>query len=187
METNIPDILAAGDCAETWHRMLERFVYLPLGATSHKQGRVAGENALGGTRKFAGSVGTQTVKVFQLAVARTGLLGREAGAEGFDVFTSETESWDHKHYYPGAQKLRIRLTGARDNGRLLGAQIVGDWRSEVSKRIDIFAAALFHNMMVEDLNDLDLSYTPPFSSPWDPVQMAAQDWTRQRTVNSRRD
>ena len=124
------------------------------------------------------AVGTQTVKVFQLAVARTGLLSQEAQAEGFDAFTSEFETWDHKHYYPGAQKLRIRLTGARDSGRLLGAQIAGGWRSEVSKRIDIVAAALFHNMTVEGLNDLDLSYTPPFSSPWDPVQMAAQNWTR---------
>lgn len=69
------------------------------------------------------------------------------------------------------------MTGDRRTGRLLGAQILGHWRSEVSKRIDVFAAALFHSMGVEGLNDLDLSYTPPFSSPWDPVQMGAQAWT----------
>ena len=73
--------------------------------------------------------------------------------------------------------MRIRVTGDRASGRLLGAQIVGQWKSEVSKRIDIFASALFHEMLVEDLNDLDLSYTPPLSSPWDPVQMSAQRWT----------
>ena len=177
METNLPDILAAGDCAETWHRVLERFVYLPLGTTAHKQGRVAGENAVVGSRTFAGCVGTQTVKIFQLAVARTGLLDEEAKMEGFDGLTREIETWDHNRYYPEPRKLWIRLTGDRKTHRLLGAQIVGDWHSEVSKRIDVFATALFHRMTVEEINDLDLSYTPPFSSPWDPVQVAAQNWS----------
>ena len=176
METTLPGIWAAGDCAETWHRILQRPAYLPLGTTAHKQGRVAGENAVGGDRPFAGSVGTQTVKVFELAIARTGLREVEARAAGFDPVTTETETWDHKVYYPGAQKLRVRVTGDRRTGRLLGAQIIGHWRSEVSKRIDVFATALFHGMGIEDLNDLDLSYTPPFGSPWDAVQMGAQDW-----------
>lgn len=180
MATNLPDVLAAGDCAETWHRVLERFVYLPLGTTAHKQGRIAGENAVGGSREFAGSVGTQTVKVFQLAVARTGLLDEEARTEGFNSLTCEIETWDHNLYYPQPRKLWIRLTGDRNSRRLLGAQIVGDWRSEVSKRIDVFATALFHQMRVEEINDLDLSYTPPFSSPWDPVQRAAQNWSLSR-------
>lgn len=73
MRTSVPDVLAAGDCVETWHRILEKSTYLPLGTTAHKQGRVAGENAVGGNREFQGSVGTQVVKVFELAVARTGL------------------------------------------------------------------------------------------------------------------
>ncbi|WP_425318962.1 hypothetical protein [Pseudomonas nitroreducens] len=138
---------------------------------------MAGENAVGGERLFAGSVGTQTVKVFELAIARTGLREAEARTADFDPVTIETETWDHKAYYPGAQKLRVRVTGDRRTGRLLGAQILGPWRSEVSKRIDVFATALFHGMGVEDLNDLDLSYTPPFGSPWDAVQMGAQAWT----------
>jgi NADPH-dependent 2,4-dienoyl-CoA reductase/sulfur reductase-like enzyme len=178
MRTNIPDIYAAGDCAETWHRVLEEYKYLPLGTTSHKQGRVAGENAVGGNRHFAGCVGTQVVKVFDMAVARTGLREHEAKAAGLTACTVETVAWDHKPYYPGAHEMRVRVTGDVDSGRLLGAQIVGHWRSEVSKRIDIFAAALFHGMSVEDFNDLDLSYTPPLSSPWDPVQLAAQAWCR---------
>jgi NADPH-dependent 2,4-dienoyl-CoA reductase/sulfur reductase-like enzyme len=178
MRTSIPDIYAAGDCAETWHRMLKTYSYLPLGTTSHKQGRIAGENAVGGVRHFAGSVGTQVVKVFDLAAARTGLRDHEAIAAGFNPLTFEITAWDHKEYYPGARELRVRVTGDLDNGKLLGAQIVGHWRAEVAKRIDIFAAALFHGMSVEDLNDLDLSYTPPLSSPWDPVQLAAQAWCR---------
>jgi NADPH-dependent 2,4-dienoyl-CoA reductase/sulfur reductase-like enzyme len=90
--------------------------------------------------------------------------------------TRETETWDHKAYYPGARELRIRVTGDRRTGLLLGAQMLGAWGSEVSKRIDVFATALFHAMSVEALNDLDLSYTPPISSPWDPVRIAAQAW-----------
>ncbi|MEY2336405.1 FAD-dependent oxidoreductase [Acidithiobacillus ferrianus] len=176
MQTNLPDVFAAGDCVETWHRVLNKPVYIPLGTTAHKQGRVAGENALGGDRTFAGSLGTQSVKIFDLVATRTGLLDHEAAAAGLDPVTIETESWDHKAYYPGAQRLCIRVTGDRQTGSLLGAQILGHWRSEVSKRIDVFATALFHGMSVEALNDLDLSYTPPLSSPWDPVQMAAHAW-----------
>ena len=176
MRTNVPDIFAAGDCIETWHRVLERFIYLPLGTTAHKQGRVAGENMLGGNAEYAGSLGTQVVKIFDLAVSRTGLREDEARKAGFDPLTTHSEVWDHKAYYPGANKLRIRMTGDRSTGRLLGAQIAGHWKSEVSKRVDIFASALFHRMKVEELLDLDLSYTPPLSAPWDPVQQAAQDW-----------
>ena len=180
METNLPDIYAAGDCVETWHRLLQAPTYLPLGTTAHKQGRVAGENAVGGRREFAGTLGTQVVKVFEVAVARTGLRDTEAKEAGFDPLTVEATEWDHKVYYPGAHETHIRLTGDRQTGRLLGAQMIGYYQSEVAKRIDIFATALFHGMGVEELNDLDLSYTPPFSSPWDPVQMSAQSWVRQR-------
>jgi NADPH-dependent 2,4-dienoyl-CoA reductase/sulfur reductase-like enzyme len=177
METNIPALYAAGDCTETWHRVRNTYAYLPLGTTSHKQGRVAGENAAGGDVVFAGVVGTQVVKVFELAIGRTGLLDREAQEVGFDPFTAQSEFWDHKAYYPGAKKMWLRVTGDRTSGRLLGAQIVGSWKSEISKRLDVFATALFHEMTVEGLNELDLSYTPPLSSPWDPVQMSAQAWS----------
>jgi NADPH-dependent 2,4-dienoyl-CoA reductase/sulfur reductase-like enzyme len=178
MATNLPGVFAAGDCVETWHRVTGQNTYLPLGTTAHKQGRIAGENAVGGHRRFAGTLGTQVVKVFDLVVARTGLLNDEAARAGFDPLSIESKAWDHKAYYPGAHELVIRLTGDRGSGRLLGAQIVGYWQAEVAKRIDIFATALFHEMKVEDLNDLDLSYTPPVSSPWDPVQLSAQDWVR---------
>jgi NADPH-dependent 2,4-dienoyl-CoA reductase/sulfur reductase-like enzyme len=179
MHTNLPDILAAGDCVETWHRLLQKPSYLPLGTTAHKQGRVAGETALGGTATFAGSIGTQVVKVFELAVARTGLGDPDAQAAGFDPVTVGSVEFDHKAYYPGAHQLHLRITGDRTSGRLLGAQLLGDQRAQVAKRIDIPATALFHHMTVEGLSDLDLSYTPPFGSPWDAVQMAAQTWTRQ--------
>lgn len=180
MATSVPDVYAAGDCVETWHHMLQRPMYLPLGTTAHKQGRVAGENAVGGMVEFAGTLGTQAVKVFHLVIARTGLRDDEARQAGFDPLTVESTFWDHKVYYPGAKELVFRVTGDRKSGRLLGAQMVGDLQSEVAKRIDIFATALFHHMLVDDLNHLDLSYTPPVSSPWDPVQMSAQAWVKHR-------
>jgi NADPH-dependent 2,4-dienoyl-CoA reductase/sulfur reductase-like enzyme len=176
MATNLPDIFAAGDCVETHHRLLADPTYLPLGTTAHKQGRVAGENAVGGHRLFAGSVGTQAVKVCDLVVARTGLLEHEALAAGYDPLSVDLTTWDHKVYYPGARELHLRLTADRTNGRVLGAQILGVWGSEVAKRIDTIATALYLDLRVEQVLDLDLSYTPPLSSPWDPVQMVAQAW-----------
>jgi NADPH-dependent 2,4-dienoyl-CoA reductase/sulfur reductase-like enzyme len=178
METSLPDIYAAGDCVETWHALLEQATYLPLGTTAHKQGRIAGENAVGGNRQFAGSLGTQVVKVFELAIARTGLRDTEAAAAGYTPLSVTTTAPDHKPYYPGAHDIQVRVTGDRHTGQLLGAQVLGYWQASIAKRLDVFATALLHRVTVEHLNDLDLSYTPPLGSPWDAVQVAAQVWTR---------
>jgi NADPH-dependent 2,4-dienoyl-CoA reductase/sulfur reductase-like enzyme len=177
METDLPDVFAAGDCVETHHRLTELALYLPLGTTAHKQGRVAGENAVGGNARFEGSLGTQVVKVFGLVIGRTGFRDDEARRHGFDPLTTETTAWDHKAYYPGATEMRLRVTGDRRTGRLLGAQVLGSYGAEISKRIDVFATAIFHGMRVDALEHLDLSYTPPLSSPWDPVQTSCMDWT----------
>ena len=174
METNIPGVYAAGDCAETWHRMLQKNGYMPLGTVAHKQGRVVGENAVGGTAEFAGTLGTQSVKIFDKVVARTGLNEKEARDAGFRPVTVTSETWDHKVYYPPAHKLHLRVTADRETRRLLGAQMIGAYGTEVSKRIDIFAAALSHGATVDEFLAYDLSYTPPLSSPWDPVQTAVQ-------------
>jgi NADPH-dependent 2,4-dienoyl-CoA reductase/sulfur reductase-like enzyme len=178
MATGLPHVWAAGDCVVTHHRLLG-ITYLPLGTTAHKQGRVAGENAVGGAAGFAGSLGTQVVKVFDLVAARTGLRQHEAAAVGFVPATGQTSPDDHKAYYPGAQAINIRVTGDIDSGRLLGAQLVGPRGTETAKRVDTYAAALFHEMTVAGMSDLDLSYTPPLGSPWDAVQMASQAWVRE--------
>jgi NADPH-dependent 2,4-dienoyl-CoA reductase/sulfur reductase-like enzyme len=178
MRTGLPDIYAAGDCVITHHRLLGQ-TYLPLGTTAHKQGRVAGENALGGSRQFAGSLGTQVVKIFDQAAARTGLRDHEAAAAGFNPVTTETAADDHKAYYPGSHRITIRVTGDRTTGQLLGMQLFGHKNAEIAKRTDIAATAIYHGMTVDAVSDLDLSYTPPLGSPWDAVQMAAQTWVRQ--------
>ena len=177
MRTNRKDVFAAGDCVVTHHRLLGT-TYLPLGTTAHKQGRIAAENALGGTREFAGSLGTQVVKVFDHAVARTGLRDHEAQSVGFDPVTVSFEADDHKAYYPGSHRIAMRFTGDRRSGRLLGVQLFGHRHAEVAKRIDIAATAIFHSMTVDEMSDLDLSYTPPLGSPWDAIQMGAQYWVR---------
>src|SRR5260370_36053395 len=180
MKPTLLDFYGAGVGAEAWLPLLQKPPYLPLGTTAHKQGRIAGENALGGQMQFAGTLGTQVVKVFDVVVARTGRLESEAKRAGVDLLAVESRRWDHKAYYPGAHHLCIRVTGDRKTGRLLGAQMIGHYHGEVAKRMDVFATALFHGMSIDDLNSLDLSYTPPVSSPWDPIQTSAQEWVRAR-------
>ncbi|GAA2751903.1 FAD-dependent oxidoreductase [Amnibacterium kyonggiense] len=178
MRTGLPHVFAAGDGVVTHHPLLG-VTYLPLGTTAHKQGRIAGENALGGTARFAGSVGTQVVKVFDLVAARTGLREHEAIPAGFSPVSTTAVADDHKAYYPGAQPISIRVTGDGETGKLLGAQLVGARGTETAKRVDTFATALFHGMTVAGISDLDLSYTPPLGSPWDAVQVATQRWERE--------
>jgi NADPH-dependent 2,4-dienoyl-CoA reductase/sulfur reductase-like enzyme len=178
METNIADIYATGDCVETWHRLLQKYVYMPLGSTAHKQGRAAGQNAAGGNAEFQGSLGTQAVKIFDVVAARTGLRDVEANTAGFDPLTIEYEDWDHKVYYPGARRLILRLTGDKRTGRLLGLQMIGPYGAEISKRVDIIAAAISSGMQVNEIGALDLTYTPPLSSPWDPLQSVCQAWMK---------
>jgi NADPH-dependent 2,4-dienoyl-CoA reductase/sulfur reductase-like enzyme len=116
----------------------------------------------------------------------TGLRDHEAVAAGFDPVTIGFEADDHKAYYPGARPIAIRVTGDKRSGLLLGAQLVGPRGAEVAKRVDTYATALFHRMTVDDLNQLDLSYTPPLGSPWDAVQMAAQSWVRDHHLPAHR-
>jgi NADPH-dependent 2,4-dienoyl-CoA reductase/sulfur reductase-like enzyme len=177
MRTNLAHVYAAGDCVVTHHRLLGT-TYLPLGTTAHKQGRVAGENAVGGDREFAGSLGTQVVKVFDHVAARTGFRDHEAQAGGYDPSTVEAEADDHKAYYPGRHRVALRYTGDRRTGRLLGVQLFGHRHSEIAKRVDIAATAIFNEMTVEAISDLDLSYTPPLGSPWDAMQAGAQAWVK---------
>nr|WP_277611263.1 hypothetical protein [Streptomyces scabichelini] len=126
-------------------------------------------------------MGTQVVKVFDLVAARTGLREHEALAagRGWTPMTTASAPDDHKAYYPGATPIAARITGDSGSGLLLGAQLVGRRTAEISKRVDTYATALFHGMSVDDVSDLDLSYTPPLGSPWDAVQLATQAWVRE--------
>jgi len=175
MRTSVEDIYAAGDCVSTRHVLIGE-TYVPLGTTAHKQGRIAGENAAGGEARFKGSVGTQVLKVFDLVAAGTGLNESEALAGGYRPATIFQTSYDHKNYMPGATPISLSLTADLDTHRLLGLQMVGTLASGVHKRIDTAATAIFAGLTIEDLSDLDLSYSPPLGSPWDVIQATAQAW-----------
>lgn len=179
METNVRGIFAAGDCAEHFHRVLGKPVWIPLGTTANKQGRVAGRNAAGGHATFAGIVATAVAQVFSLGVARTGLNEWEARAAGFEVDTVLLDSTDQAGYMPGAEELTVKLVAERRTGRLLGGQAVGTHGAD--KRVDVLATALYAGLSVAQLEELDLAYAPPFNSVWDPVQAAATRMTRSAT------
>jgi NADPH-dependent 2,4-dienoyl-CoA reductase/sulfur reductase-like enzyme len=164
-------VWAAGDCVESWDRVRREHVHVPLGTHANKQGRVVGHNLTGGDDVFAGIVGTAITKVCNLEIARTGLSDSMAVAAGREAVSATIDSTTRAGYYPGAEPMTVRLT-AQPDGLLLGAQIVG--RTGSALRIDTVATALWAQMSVRDLVDVDLAYAPPFSSVWDPVQVAAR-------------
>jgi NADPH-dependent 2,4-dienoyl-CoA reductase/sulfur reductase-like enzyme len=173
METNLPDIFSAGDCAEAYHLILNRSVYMPLGTTANKQGRVAGENMAGGKARFGGVVGTSVFKVFGLEVGRTGLTEKDAKREGRDYIANVIEQFSRAHYYPGVTQIRVKLIADKKTGQILGAQMVG--REGVSKRLDVFATALITKMTVREVANLDLGYAPPFAPVYDPILIAGSE------------
>ena len=173
METSIPDIYAAGDCAEAFHLVLGRNVYIPLGTTANKQGRVAGENAAGGNASFSGIVGTAVFKVFDQEVGRTGITETEAKNEGMDYVSNVIEHNSRADYYPDATKVRIKLVSDRKTGRLLGAQAIG--KEGVSQRINVLATAITTKMTAREIANLDLGYAPPFAPFYDPILIAAEN------------
>lgn len=168
-QTSADDIFACGDCCETYHLVARQQVWIPLANTANKQGRVAGANVCGVREEFKGVLGTAQIKVLDLDVARTGLSSREAIRYGFDFFTQKINAFSNARYYPDHGFITIKLIVAAD-GRLLGAQAVGE--KGVDKRIDVLALAIYHQMKVDQLQDLDLGYAPPYSSPMDPLIIA---------------
>ncbi len=171
METNIPHIYSAGDCAVARHIILKKDLYIPMGTTANKQGKIAGANIAGADEIFKGVAGTAVVKIFDLEVAKTGLTEKEAVANGFNAVSSVITSRTKAHYYPGSTSITIKLVMDKKKGRLLGAQMVGG--EGVAKRIDIVVAGLYRNMTVDELSRLDLSYAPSFAPVWDPLLVAA--------------
>ena len=170
--TPVAGVWAAGDCAETTHRVSGQPVSFALGTIANKQGRIAGLNLGGAQGRFPGVLGTAVTKVHDLEIARTGLGIREAEAAGLHAITSSITAGTRAHYYPDGTPMTVLLVVEERSGRLLGGQIVGG--PGAGKRIDTLAAALWNGMLVEDLVQMDLAYAPPFSPVWDPVLTAAR-------------
>lgn len=166
METSVADIYACGDCAESYSVVTGKPFYRPLGSTANKMGRVVGIQVSGGSLEFQGGLGTGIFKLFDLAVAQTGLTAKEALKEGFDIVTVKDTRSDKPGYFHG-EEMTIKTVADRKTGRLLGAQIIG--KAGVDKRIDVVGTAITYGAQASDLMHLDLAYAPPYSTARDPL------------------
>jgi NADPH-dependent 2,4-dienoyl-CoA reductase/sulfur reductase-like enzyme len=154
MRTSDPDIYAGGDCAESFHRLLNRPVFISSGQLANIQGRIIGTNLTGGRALYQGMVGTTVAKVFEFTVGATGLTEGAARREGFEVVSALAPSLDHAHYMPDAQFVGLKMVADRATGRVLGVQVTGP--GDGAKRLDVAATAITLGATVEDLTQLNL-------------------------------
>ena len=170
METSAPDVYAVGDAVEIRHFVSGQRALVSLAGPANKQGRIAADNICGRDSRFDGAQGSSIIRLFELTAAATGLNERAAEAAGIPFDSVVTYSPSHATYYPGATDMTIKTLFNPEDGRILGAQIVGF--DGVDKRIDVLATAIRAGMTGAELEELDLAYAPPYSSAKDPVNMA---------------
>ncbi|HUT04204.1 MAG TPA: FAD-dependent oxidoreductase [bacterium] len=169
-KTSDESIFAAGDCCESQDIVTGRKVWVALGTTANKQGRIAGDNAAGGYSVFKGITSTAISKTFDIEIGRGGLTEKEAKKLGLDYETVVASARSRSGTYPGARKMRVKLVFERVGGRLLGGQVVGE--DGVLARTNVLACALFNRLTVEEAARYDLAYSPPFAPVWDAVLVA---------------
>lgn len=170
-QTSQENVYAAGDCCESWHRVSRRWVNIPLGDIANKQGRVAGRNIGGKPLEFAGIVGAQSFRLFNLECAATGIDEKEAALSNYNPVS--TLIWGNAISGSlGQKKIGLKLIADRSSGKLLGAQAVG-FAGAVG-RINSLSVALWAEMNIDEVAYLDLAYSPPFSGAWDIIHNAAQ-------------
>jgi NADPH-dependent 2,4-dienoyl-CoA reductase/sulfur reductase-like enzyme/rhodanese-related sulfurtransferase len=169
--TSDPDIYACGDCCESVNRITGKKVYVPLGSTANKQGRVVGINAAGGDAVFQGIIGTAILRFFDVNAGKTGLTETEARANGYDVETLLSPAHDKPHFFPDAKLIVLKMVADKKSGKILGVQVVG--AGVVDKRLDVAATAISFGATAEQLSQLDLAYAPPFSAAMDNLIVAA--------------
>ena len=183
MQTGDPNIWAAGDCCEKLHRVTGQTTLAPLGDVANKEGRVAGENAVGGRAEFHGIVGAGCVKVFDLEIGTAGISEAQAKRNGFPVVSQVVEATSRVGGYPGSKPTLLKIVADQSSGRLLGGNWIG-WDGE-ARKINVLAVALHQRMTLEDISGLDLAYAPPFSPVWDPLLIAAN--LLKRKIGNRRE
>jgi len=171
MQTSDDAIWACGDCVQMKHLVTGLPVYIPLGTTANKQGRITGENVAGGGGTFKGVLGSMVTKVFELYIAATGLSLEQAKAAGIDAVASLTTKGDKASYYPGRHDSMICLILDKKSGRLVGAQGIGS--ETIAGRINVFATAITCKMTLSQISELDLVYAPPVAPVYDPILIAA--------------
>lgn len=171
MQTSDADIYALGDAVEVRHLVTGQPALIPLAGPANKQGRIVADNIVfGNKKKYPGSIGTSIAKVFDLTVAAAGANAKLLQQNNIPYISSYTHGASHAGYYPRAVPLSIKILFAPENGKLLGAQIVGF--NGVDKRIEMLAQVIQRGGTVHDLAELEHAYAPPYSSAKDPVNMA---------------
>lgn len=170
LQTSHPDVYAIGDAIEVVDLVNGRPTLMPLAGPANKQGRIAANHICGIEDTYKATQGTAIVKVFDMVAACTGNNEKVLKKYGIPYLKSYTHSASHASYYPGATSMAVKLLFSPDDGKILGAQIVG--YEGVDKRMDVLATAIRAGMTVYDLQELELAYAPPFSSAKDPVNMA---------------
>lgn len=171
MRTSDPDIYACGDCAMEKNLITGQPVYIPLGTTANKQGRIAGGNLAGLHDTFKGVLGSMVTKAFDLTIAATGLSLQQAKDAGYEAVSSVITKADRASYYPGGRDNVLCFILDSRTGRLLGAQGIGS--ESVAGRINVLATAITAGMTVAEINELDLVYAPPVAPVYDPILIAA--------------
>ena len=172
MQTNIPDIYACGDCAEKINMVSNTPVWVPLGSTANKEGRVAAINACGGVEDFEGILGSAVLRYHSLNISMTGLTEKQARKLGYDTVSVVITKRDKAGYMPEVQNVTLKLIADRRTHKVLGAQAIGC--GDADKRVNTVSVGLTSGMKVEDLLDVDLTYAPPFSTSIDILISAAR-------------
>ena len=172
METNIKDIYACGDCVEKINMISNTPVWIPLGSTANKEGRVCAINVSGGVEDFEGVLGSAVLRYKELNISRTGLTEKEAIKQGFDVVSVLITKRDKAGYMPEVKNITLKLVADKRSHKLLGAQAIGC--GDADKRVNTVSIGLLRGITVEELIDADLTYAPPFSTSIDILISAAQ-------------
>lgn len=174
-ETNVPNVYAAGDCAEVTHVVTGDSAYIPLALTANRHGRAIGQTVAGDPTEGGGVAGTAAIKAFEIEAARTGILDHERVRDvGFDPITETVEAKSRAGYYPEGGTVQVTLTADRDSGRVLGGSLVSEYGEGAVHRSHALVGAVTEGITVDELSNYDLAYAPPFNTTWDPVLTAAK-------------
>ncbi|AEH39230.1 FAD-dependent oxidoreductase [Halopiger xanaduensis] len=174
-ETNVPDVYAAGDCAEATHVVTGEPAYVPLALTANRHGRAVGQTVTGRPTEGGAIAGTAAVKAFDVEAARTGIIDHDEAREaGFDPISETITAKSRAGYYPDGGTVTVTLTADRDTKRVLGASLVSEYGEGAVHRSHAVVGALEEGATVFDLENYDLAYAPPFNTTWDPVLVASK-------------